>query len=108
MQNVDHIKSPSYFIKTNFYSKIPHVIPDYSEMLYYGFSYQFCDRSKWNVISAETTNLQAAAIYLEEDVHAESFFVDQARQRFLLPQVSFNDDNSHDDDCSQEDNDELN
>ena len=71
---------------------------DYMNHIYYGFSYQFCDRSKWNVYASEETNalLRTADAFVEEDAVSTPFFLNRERQGEFLPQHMID----HDDDSS--------
>ena len=77
---------------------------DYMNHIYYGFSYQFCDRSKWNVYASEETNalLRTADAFVEEgdDAVLTPFFLNRERQGEFLPQHMID----HDDEVA-EDND---
>jgi hypothetical protein len=79
---------------------------DHMNRIYYGFIYQFCDRSKWNVYSSQATN----ALLLTADEHEEEggdaaeltpFFLNRERQGEFLPQHMIdNEDEAADDEES--------
>jgi hypothetical protein len=87
VQNITSILSPACFVRADF---LP--TPISADTVFFGFSYQFCDRSHWNVIGTDHLQrgahightFETAGLLNERDIDTEKFFMTTDRQIELM------------------------